>query len=107
MSDNFYSWKNTTLQLRVYIQPKASRDEILGLHGNYLKVRITAAPIEGMANAHLLKYLAEVFGVGRNQIEITAGKKGRHIQLRIQEPPRLPDGIFKNQQVVNSANGIT
>jgi len=89
------SWKNATLQLRVYIQPKASRDEIVGLHGDYLKVRITAAPIEGKANAHLLKFLAEVFGVGRHQIEITAGKKGRHKQLRIQEPPRLPEGLFQ------------
>lgn len=95
MSDNFFSWKNGTLQLRVYIQPKASGDEIVGLHGDYLKVRITAPPIEGKANAHLLKYLAEVFGVRRHQIEITAGKKGRHKQLRIQEPSRLPDGICK------------
>lgn len=95
MSDNFFSWKNGTLQLRVYIQPKASGDEIVGLHGDYLKVRITAPPIEGKANAHLLKYLTEVFGVGRHQIEITAGKKGRHKLLRIQDPSRLPDGICK------------
>jgi len=93
MSDKVFSWKNDTLQLRVYIQPKASQDEIVGLHGEYLKVRITAPPIEGKANAHLLKYLAKEFGVGPNQIEITAGKKGRHKQLRIQDPSRLPDGI--------------
>ncbi|MDH3948227.1 MAG: DUF167 family protein [Gammaproteobacteria bacterium] len=93
MSDSFFSWKNDTLQLRVYVQPKASRDEIVGRHGDYLKVRITAPPIEGKANAHLLKYLARVFGVGRDQIEITAGSKGRHKQPRIQDPSHLPNEI--------------
>ena len=58
-----------------------------------MKVRISASPIEGKANAHLLKYLARVFGVGRHQIEITAGRNGRHKQLRIQDPSRLPNGI--------------
>ncbi len=58
-----------------------------------MKVRISASPIEGKANAHLLKYLARVFGVGRHQIEITASKKCRHKQLRIQALSRLPNGI--------------
>jgi len=56
-------------------------------------MRITAPPIEEKANAHLLKFLAEEFGVGRHQIEITAGKNCRYKQLRIQNPSRLPDGI--------------
>jgi len=55
MSDSFFSWTNGTLKLRVYVQPQASRDEIVGRHGDYMKVRITASPIEGKANAHLLK----------------------------------------------------
>ena len=93
MSDNLFSWKNDTLQLHVYVQPKASRDEIVGRHGDYLKVRITAPPTDGKANTHLLKYLAKVFGVGRDQIEITAGRKGRHKLLRIQAPSHLPSEI--------------
>lgn len=93
MSDDFFSWHNDTLQLRVYVQPKASQDEIVGRHGNYLKIRITAPPVEGKANTHLLKYLAKVFGVGRDQVEITSGHKGRHKQLRIQAPSRLPGEI--------------
>lgn len=99
MSDNFFSWKDDTLLLRVYVQPKASRDEIVSRHGDYLKVRITAPPIEGEANAHLLKYLAKVFGVGRDQIQITAGRKGRHKHLRIQDPSRLPNGISQASEV--------
>ncbi|MGL4457847.1 MAG: DUF167 family protein, partial [Plesiomonas shigelloides] len=41
------------LLLRLYIQPKASRDQIVGLHGDELKVAITAPPVDGQANAHL------------------------------------------------------
>lgn len=70
-------------------------DEIINLDGGYLKVRITAAPIEGKANSHLLKFLAEVFGAGRHQIEITTDKKGQHKQLRIQDPSCLPNGFFQ------------
>ncbi|MCP6253344.1 DUF167 family protein, partial [Klebsiella pneumoniae] len=44
------------LVLRLYIQPKASRDSIVGLHGDELKVAITAPPVDGQANAHLTKY---------------------------------------------------
>lgn len=40
------------LVLRLYIQPKASRDSIVGVHGDELKVAITAPPVDGRANAH-------------------------------------------------------
>lgn len=93
MSDAFFSWQNDTLRLRIYVQPRASRDEIVGPHGASLKVRITAPPVDGKANEHLLKYLAKQFGVPRNQISITAGEHGRHKQLCIQRPLRLPGVI--------------
>ncbi|MDW3203647.1 DUF167 family protein, partial [Vibrio sp. 1865] len=41
--------------LKLYIQPKASRDKIVGLHGEELKIAITAPPVDGKANAHLTK----------------------------------------------------
>ncbi len=53
------------LVLRLYIQPKASRDSIVGLHGDELKVAITAPPVDGQANAHLTKYLAKQFRVAK------------------------------------------
>lgn len=48
------------LLLRVYIQPKASRDNIVGLHGDEIKIAITAPPVDGKANAYLTKYLAKL-----------------------------------------------
>jgi uncharacterized protein (TIGR00251 family) len=93
MSDAFFSWQNDTLTLHIYVQPRASRDEIVGPHGASLKVRITAPPVDGKANEHLLKFLAKEFGVTRNQIEITTGTQGRHKQLRIKGPLRLPPTV--------------
>ncbi len=55
------------LVLRLYIQPKASRDSIVGLHGDELKVAITAPPVDGRANAHLTKYLAKQFRVAKSR----------------------------------------
>lgn len=90
MSARFYSWHNDELVLHVYVQPRASRDEVVGPHGNYLKVRITAPPVEGKANTHLLKFLAKVFGVSHQQISLVSGQQGRHKQLRIAQPSRFP-----------------
>lgn len=71
------------LLLNLYIQPKSSRDQIIGLHGDELKVAITAPPVDGKANAHLTKYLAKYFGVAKNQVRIVKGELGRHKQVTI------------------------
>ncbi|STV86573.1 Uncharacterised ACR, YggU family COG1872 [Klebsiella michiganensis] len=64
------------LVLRLYIQPKASRDSIVGLHGDELKVAITAPPVDGQANAHLVKFLAKQFRVAKSQVLIEKGELG-------------------------------
>ncbi len=89
MSD-FYCWEGDTLTLSIRVQPRASRDEIVGPYGDRLKVRITAPPVDGRANAHLIKYLAKVFGVPRARVSLLAGESGREKRLRIDAPSRLP-----------------
>ncbi|NBI54412.1 YggU family protein [Photobacterium proteolyticum] len=78
------------LVIRLYIQPKASRDQIVGLHGDELKVAITAPPVDGKANAHLTKYLAKQFRVAKGQVVIEKGELGRHKQVRIETPRETP-----------------
>ena len=99
MNDAFFSWQNYILILSIYVQPRASRDEIVGPHGNNLKVRITAPPVDGKANEHLLKFLVKEFGVAGSQIVITTGRHGRHKQLRIQAPSRLPNMLSPPHQM--------
>lgn len=81
------------LILRLYIQPKASRDSIIGLHGDELKVAITAPPIDGKANAHLVKYLAKQFKVAKSQVLLEKGELGRHKQIKIIDPQHIPTEV--------------
>ena len=93
MSGTAYLWQDDTLQLNVYLQPRASRDEIVGLHGDSLKIRITAPPVDGKANGHLLRFLAREFGVPRNRVELISGQTGRTKRVRIHRPRQLPGPI--------------
>jgi len=81
------------LVLRLYIQPKASRDSIIGLHGDEIKVAITAPPIDGKANAHLVKYLAKQFRVAKSQVVVEKGELGRHKQVKIIDPQQIPTEV--------------
>ncbi len=79
--------------LKLYIHPKASRDQIVGPHGDELKVAITAPPVDGKANAHLSKYLAKQFKVPKSNIVIEKGELGRHKQIKVIEPKQIPTEI--------------
>ncbi len=81
------------LVLRLYIQPKASRDTIIGLHGDEVKIAITAPPVDGQANAHLVKYLAKQFRVAKSQVLIEKGELGRHKQVKILNPQQIPTEV--------------
>ena len=63
----------TGVRLRVRVQPRASRTELVGLHGGALKVRLAAAPVEGAANDALLRFLAERLELPRSAVRLEAG----------------------------------
>jgi uncharacterized protein (TIGR00251 family) len=69
--------------LRVRVQPRASRDGIAGERAGALLVRLTAPPVEGAANAALLRLVARALGVPSSSIEILRGASGRDKLLRI------------------------
>lgn len=81
------------LALKLYIQPKASRDQIVGLHGDELKIAITAPPVDGQANAHLVKFIAKQFRVAKSQVIIEKGELGRHKQIKIVDPQQIPPEV--------------
>jgi uncharacterized protein (TIGR00251 family) len=90
---NVASWQGDALLLRLVIQPKASRDALVGLHGDELKVAITAPPVDGQANQALIKFLAKQCKVAKNQISIVKGELGRHKQVMITRPQQIPTAI--------------
>lgn len=81
------------IRLRIFLQPKASRDQIVGLHDSELKIAITAPPVDGAANAHLLKYLSKLFKVPKSSIVLEKGELQRHKQIWIPEPKQIPKEI--------------
>ena len=87
------SQQGEDLVLRLYIQPKASQDKIVGLHGDEIKVSITAPAIDGKANSHLIKYLSKLCKVAKSQISIEKGELGRHKQVRICAPQMIPAAL--------------
>ncbi|WOT07023.1 DUF167 family protein YggU [Shewanella youngdeokensis] len=87
------SMQQGNLLLNLYVQPKASRDQVVGLHGEELKIAITAPPVDGKANTHLVKYLSKAFKVPKGDITILKGLTGRHKQLQILSPKLIPPAI--------------
>jgi uncharacterized protein len=61
----------------VIVQPRASRNAVAGLHGNVLKLLVTAPPVEGAANAVCLRFLTDILGVSRARLSIVKGTKAR------------------------------
>lgn len=89
--ETWYQWQGERLLLSVRLQPRASCDEIVGPHGtDSLKIRITAPPVDGKANQHLIKYLAKEFGVAKGQVTLLSGTTGRDKRLAIDSPTKLP-----------------
>ena len=70
--------------LKVQVQTRASRDEVVGPHGDALKVRITAAPVAGAANKHLLKFLAKRLKIPQNQLSLKSGATSRAKSIAIE-----------------------
>ncbi len=73
-----------SLILLVYVQPKASRNRIVGLHGDAVKISITAPPVDGKANAGVIKLLAKFFHLPKSAITIISGESSRSKRLRLE-----------------------
>ena len=63
--------------ISVYIHPRASKTECVGLHGNALKFRISAPPVDGLANEALCGYLAKMFRISKGAVVIRSGREAR------------------------------
>ncbi len=66
-----------SVRFAVRVQPRASRSEIVGVHGDALKVRLTAPPVDGAANAALVELLAAALGVPRRAVRVVGGATSR------------------------------
>lgn len=74
------------LLLTVHVQPGAKTTEVVGLHGDALKIRLAAPPVDGKANAALIDFLAGRLGVPKSAIELKSGQTSRRKQLAVDAP---------------------
>ena len=81
------------LVLHCHIQPGARRSELAGEHGERLKIRLQAPPVDGKANTELIRFLSKLFAVPRNAVSIENGELSRQKRVRIQNPVQWPAGI--------------
>ena len=69
--------------LRLHIQPGAKKTEAAGLHGEALKIRLAAPPVDGKANACLIAFLADQFGVARSAVSLLSGETSRAKRVHV------------------------
>lgn len=77
--------KKEGLLLKVAIQPRASRNQVAGLKGDALKIKLTAPPVEGAANKACLQFLAKTLGLPKSTLSIHSGASSR-IKLILLRP---------------------
>jgi uncharacterized protein (TIGR00251 family) len=71
-------------EIRVRVQPGASRNEIVGMREGAVVVRLTAPPVEGRANEALRKLIAKRAGVAKGRVSITRGERARDKVVRVE-----------------------
>lgn len=69
--------------LTLHIQPGAKRTETAGLHGDALKIRLAAPPVDGKANEALIAFLAKTLGVPKSHVELISGQTSRAKRVRV------------------------
>lgn len=97
MKRPFYTWEGDVLVLDILGTPNAKRDAIGKVKGHQLCVSVTAVPRAGRATDHMVRFLAEEFGVSAGDIQVVFGRMNVNKQLRIRNPKRLPAVIGQQE----------
>jgi uncharacterized protein (TIGR00251 family) len=72
------------VRFAVRVQPRASRSEIVGVHGDAMKIRLSAPPVDGAANDALVELVADALGVSRRAVRIVAGESSRSKTVEVE-----------------------
>jgi len=83
MSDWSITEADGSVTFSVRVVPRSSRNQIVGVEGGALKIKLTAPPVEGAANAALIEFIAEWLGVRRSAVSIISGDKARNKLVRV------------------------
>jgi uncharacterized protein (TIGR00251 family) len=93
------------LVFRVRVQPRSSRNMVAGLHGDALKLKLNAPPVEGQANKACIGFLAEALGTSKSSLEILAGHAARVKHVLIRCTPAAKDSLRRRIQALANPAG--
>jgi uncharacterized protein (TIGR00251 family) len=71
---------------KIFVQPRSSKNQIEGLYGDALKIKLKAPPVGGAANKMCLQFLAKHMGVPKTSLEIVSGHSGRTKRILLKDP---------------------
>ena len=94
------TWCRKTAQgwlIAVHVQPGAKKSAVAGLHGEALKIRIAAPPVEGKANAALIAFVAEMLDVPRRTVSVVKGESSREKLLLVAKPGADPARLLAHE----------
>lgn len=94
---HWYRRDGEILTLTLHVQPGAKRNQVAGLHGDALKIRLAAPPSEGRANAALLGFLAELFAVPLRDAQLRQGAQSRHKVVAVTGSRIEPDSLLTDR----------
>ncbi len=77
--------KENCILLKIHVNPRSSKNQVTGLHGDALNVKLTAPAVEGKANKALVEFLSEYFGIKKKQVEIKSGDKSREKTVALKD----------------------
>ena len=102
MSASWYTKKADDMTMKIYVQPGAKHNEIVGLYNDALKIRVITPAIDGRANVALLKYIAELFDVPRKNITLKRGDTSRYKNIEIRHSRVNPDNLLIGKLEIKS-----
>ena len=92
----------TPARLIVWVQPRASRTEVAGMHGDAVKIRLAAPPVDGAANEELIRFLADMLGVPRSAVSVVSGQASRRKTIQVDgiDRPTLEKRLLRSLRTV-------
>lgn len=85
-----FAWDGEDLVIRLRVTPRADRNAFGAVRDGRLGLRTTTPPVDGKANATIVKFVAKAFGVPQSQVTLATGARGRNKNLRIARPRKIP-----------------
>ena len=82
---------SASVRIDVFVQPRAGKTELAGLHDGHLKIRLAAPPVDGAANAALIEFVAKRLKIAKSRVRVVAGLASRRKVLEIEDV--APDAV--------------